>query len=695
MIVEAWSVVKRDGRQVSFDRTKIELAIRKAMNAVEFDGPDVVASDVTDVVVSKIGERDQKEGKLTVEKIQDLVEEVLVEFSLKEVLTAYIRYRDRRSNDRLVRRMVFGDKGVEDPLKLTPPAMILLADRYLLRGSDGKLEETPVQMIRRVSKFVASGEHAVSATLEVNTVEVEKEFSSMMTNMEFLPNSPTMMNAGTAMPQLAACFVLPLEDQTVSIFDSVGKSAIIQKSGGGVGYSFSRLRPQGDAVKSTSGVASGPISFMRIFDITSDVMKQGGRRRGANMGVLNVDHPDIVEFITCKDGGKEFKNFNLSVAVSDEFMEAVRNKSKWSLRNPRNGVVVREVLAEDLFGMMVSSAWKTGDPGVLFIDRINQDNIFTRRKDWVIEATNPCGEQPLLPYESCNLGSINLSKLVKEDKSFDFTRFGQLVRSSIRFLDNVISVTATPFSEIEEMVKGNRKVGLGLMGFADALFKMRIAYDSEECLDFVRKLMTRMRNTAWAASEELGQDRGTFPNLHYTRQRKMYRNANVLTIAPTGSLSIIAGCSSGIEPVFALSYVRTLGRQVVINQNAVLLDALREYGIDESMVLEKMLNGSLRGMTEVPVELRKVFVVAQDIAPEWHVRVQAEFQKFVDNAVSKTVNLAHSASVGDAYKIYWQAYESHCKGVTVFRDGCRDSQVLNTFSVRAPNVTNMEGTGRL
>jgi ribonucleoside-diphosphate reductase alpha chain len=501
-----------------------------------------------------------------------------------------------------------------------------------------------------------------------------------MANLEFLPNSPTLMNAGTEIGQLSACFVLPVGDSIRSIFDAVKDMAMIHQSGGGTGFSFSRLRPRDDVVKSTGGIASGPLSFMRVFDEATEIIKQGGRRRGANMGILNVDHPDIVEFIRAKERGDFLTNFNISVSASDRFMEAVKSNGRYDLINPRTSKVTKRVGARAVFDRAVKSAWKTGDPGLIFIDAINRHNPTPHVGE--IESTNPCGEQPLLPYESCNLGSINLSRMVRNG-AIDWEKLKRAVHQGVHFLDNIIDINNFPLPEIESITKANRKIGLGVMGFAEMLIRLEISYASDEALEVAEGMIQFIQQEAMAQSMELAHRRGSFPNLRGSLWEKngheMMRNATLITIAPTGTLSIIAGTSSGIEPLFAISFYREILEGTrLLEVNSLFQSMTEAEGLASQELMEKIaLKGSIQDLASMPENLKRIFLTALDIPPEWHVKMQAAFQKHTDNAVSKTINLPQEATVEDVARAYLMAYETKCKGITIFRYGSKKHQVLN------------------
>ena len=566
-----------------------------------------------------------------------------------------------------------------NPPSLSDKACSILEERYLKRDDLGRVIETPEGMFRRVAHAVAQADLEFSGTAAAE--ETEEKFFGLMTSLDMLPNSPTLMNAGRGLGQLSACFVLPIEDSMDSIFESLKQMALIHKSGGGTGFSFSGLRPRNDQVGSTKGISSGPVSFMRVFDAATNAVKQGGMRRGANMAVLVVDHPDIMEFAVCKRDGTELNNFNLSVAVTDSFMKALERNESYELINPRNRAPTESIRALDVFNAIVQSAWQNGEPGVLFIDRINRDNPFPHMGR--IECTNPCGEAPLLPYECCSLASLNLARVVRAGK-IDWPRLATGIQTSVHFLDNVIEVNSYLLPEIEAVTRANRKIGLGVMGFADLLIQLGIPYGSTEALGVAESLMRFIAEQAQEASERLARDRGPFPNFAQStlpgKGLPPQRNATTTTIAPTGTISLIAGCSSGIEPLFAVVFRHNvLGREGGVQIHSLFEEIARREGFYSEDLLDKILrSGSVSGLPGVPEKWQRLFATALDITPEIHVRMQAAFQRYTENAISKTVNMPASATKEDVRNVFHLAHELGCKGITVYRDGSRGRQVLET-----------------
>lgn len=562
-----------------------------------------------------------------------------------------------------------------------PNAKVVLERRYL-KQEDGKVVESPEDLFYRVAAVIAGVEEKYGRSKK-EIVELTKEFYTIMADLEFMPNSPTLMNAGRDLGQLSACFVLPVEDSMEEIFDAIKNAAIIHKSGGGTGFSFSRLRQKNSTVRSTGGVASGPVSFMKVFNAATEAVKQGGTRRGANMGILRVDHPDILEFINSKEDNKDITNFNISVAVTEKFMEAVETDQMYDLIDPHSGNVVGQLSAKEVYARIIDHAWRNGEPGMVFIDRMNRDNPTPKTGE--IEATNPCGEQPLLPNEACNLGSINLKLMVteKEGKAVvDWARLSRVTRLAVRFLDDVIEANQYPLEIIEKMVESNRKIGLGVMGFADMMILLQTSYASEEAVEYAERVMGFIQSETRIESQRLAKERGVFPNFEgsiYDGKMEL-RNATLTTIAPTGTISMICGASSGVEPLFAVAYTKTvMDGTSLIEVNPLFEQYAREYNFYSQELMAKIAQqGTVLGVQGVPDWVQAVFVTAQEIEPEWHIRIQAAFQKYTDNAVSKTINFAHSATREDIGKAYSLAYKLGCKGITVYRDGSREEQVLST-----------------
>ncbi len=665
---------KRDGAIVPFDRKKIERAIERAADEVLQDEAKSVkiGSSVTDVVIQKATST-LKNKIPTVEAIQDIVEAALMEEGYSHIAKAYILYREKRSEVRLAKSAL----GLKDDLKLPFNTVEVLRRRYLLKDDARNIIETPSELFRRVAAHVAQGERNFES--DVTPEEAEERFYRMMRSLEFMPNSPTIMNAGTSFGQLSACFVIPVEDSIGGIFEALKDMARIHQTGGGTGFSFSRLRPKGDLVASTKGEASGPVSFMEIFDKATGVIVQGGRRRGANMGILRCDHPDILQFIESKLEKDRFSNFNISVGATSKFMEAVIRDRSYDLINPRTGKKASSTRARSVFDLIANAAWHTGDPGLIFLDEINRRNPTPLVGE--IEATNPCGELPLLPYESCNLASVNLEKMIKGDE-VDWEKLKEEITWGIRFLDDVIEVNKFPLPQIREITFANRKVGLGVMGFADILIRLGIPYDSPKAIGFAERLMRFIHKESLKASQSLASERDVFPNYEksvYAKKGLRVRNATVNTIAPTGTISIIAGCSSGIEPLFAISFVRNvLSGTKLFEVNPYFEEVARARGFySKNLIAEIAQSGSLHRIGRIPKDIRRTFVTAFDVTPQQHVQIQAAFQRHTDNSVSKTINLPADATVDDVRKIYLLAYKLKCKGITIYRYGSKADQVLS------------------
>ena len=589
-----------------------------------------------------------------------------------------IRVMDALNDAGLVQKLTQPNPG------LTDNALAVLHRRYQAKDREGNVVEEPDQMFRRVSQNLAQADRRYGAD-EQDVARTEAEFYRVMVDLDYMPNSPTLMNAGRELQMLSACFVLPVDDSMESIFETVKEATLVQKSGGGTGFAFSRLRPEGDIVGSTGGVASGPVSFMRAFDGATEAVKQGSTRRGANMGILHVTHPDIMKFITSKEDGKSIANFNISVAVTEDFMEKVKNGEEYDLLNPRTGKVQGRLNAKEVFDLLADMAWKTGDPGIVFLDRINRDNPNPQLGE--IESTNPCGEQPLLPYESCNLGSINLARMVRftrEGAEMDKEKLASVISTAVHMLDNVIDMNDYPIREIEDMSHATRRIGLGVMGFSDLLVQLGIPYDSDEALRIAEDVMSFIQRQTNEASAKLAETRGVFPawegSVYNSANQGPIRNSAPTTIAPTGTISIISGCSSGIEPLFALSYVRNVMDNTRLVEGNPFFEAVaKKEGFYSPELMEEVSEtGSLAHVhAEVPQWVKDVFVTSHDISPEWHVKMQAAFQRYTDNAVSKTINFPNSASVSDIAGAYMLAYELGCKGITIYRDGSKENQVLS------------------
>lgn len=572
---------------------------------------------------------------------------------------------------------------------LNQNAVTVLKKRYLRKNANGT--ETPKELFMRVAKNIAEAEKKFDKSADTDAIA--DVFYNEMASLRFMPNSPTLMNAGNSLQQLSACFVLPVNDSLEGIFEAVKYTAMIHKSGGGTGFSFSRLRPKDDSVQTTKGVSSGPVSFMSVFDAATETIKQGGMRRGANMGILRVDHPDIMDFIHAKADKSKLTNFNLSVGITEQFMQSVKNGGNFDLVSPRTSTKTGSMNARNVFNEMVRLAWEGGDPGIIFLDRINKDNPTPAEGE--IESTNPCGEQPLLPYESCNLGSVNLAAFVK-DGVIDWNALEKTVKIAVRFLDNVIEMNNYPIPQIDEMTKKNRKIGLGIMGWADMLVMLGVAYNSDEAIRLAEKVMEFIRNKGREMSAELASQRGSFPgfnkSIYPSKGFNAMRNATITTIAPTGTISIIAGASSGIEPYFALAYYRNvMDNNRLPEVNPLFVERAKAEGFYSDDLMDKLAqNGNTHNLPQVPEKWRKVFVTAHEIEPIWHVKMQAAFQKYTDNAVSKTVNFQADATIKDVEDAYMLAYDLGCKGITIYRDGSRENQVLNIGKSEPQNQISTE-----
>ncbi|MBX7435500.1 adenosylcobalamin-dependent ribonucleoside-diphosphate reductase [Mycobacterium sp. Y57] len=658
-------VRRRDGTLVPFDVTRIEAAVVRAAREVAYDDPDMPGT-VAGIVADALGP-----GVAPVERIQDSIEARLGEAGLDEVARAYIIYRQRRAELRTAKALL----GVRDELKLSLAAVTVLRDRYLLHDEQGRPTESTGEMMDRAARWVAAAEDEYRPGTSAQWAE---RFSSMLHTLEFLPNSPTLMNAGTDLGLLAGCFVLPVEDSLRSIFATLGQAAEIQRAGGGTGYSFGHLRPAGDRVATTGGTASGPVSFLRLYDTAAGVVSMGGRRRGACMAVLDVSHPDVYDFVTTKARSPdELTHFNLSVGVTDAFLRAVERGGTHRLVNPRTGRTVARMPAAELFDAVCEAAHTCGDPGLVFLDTINRANPVPALGR--IEATNPCGEVPLLPYESCNLGSINLARMTTDGR-VDWDRLCEVVGVAVRFLDDVIDVSRYPFPELGEAVGSTRKIGLGVMGLAELLATLGIPYDSEEALRLVANVMRRIQHAAHVASARLGEERGSFPAFADSRFARSgpRRNAQVTSVAPTGTISLIAGTTAGIEPMFAIAFTRAIVGRQLLEVNPCFDRLARDRGFySDELLAEIAQRGGVRGCPRLPAEVRAAFPIAAEISPEWHVRMQAVVQRHVDAAVSKTVNLPATATVDDVRDVYLAAWKAKVKGITVYRYGSREGQVLS------------------
>jgi len=673
MVNITWQVKKRSSDLQVYNEEKIVHSIFRAQENIDVEDLKL-AKKIGRLVVKELKARFEKEKILGSDEIGDVVERVLIDEQLYDIARAYIIAREKQRQEAKAEHGI----GVIDDVGLPYSSIVVMRNKYLRKDANGKIIETPKQCFKRVAKALAKAEKSKKLK-----DKWEEKFFEVMLSLKFLPGGRTLANAGTKNNQLANCFVMPMHDSVGEIFETVKESSLLKKSGGGVGYSFSRIRPKNDHVTGTTGRAAGPVAFMKILNDASEILKQAGGRLSGNMVVLHVTHSDIFEFIVCKEDENSLNQINFSLGVTDKFMKAVQRDSDWSLINPRNGRVVNTVSARSIFELACSYAWRNGDPGMVFLDRINEDN--PTPKIGVLEAVNLCGEQPLLPYEACNLGSVNLGEMIDDSgKQVDWKLLKETVETGIRFLDNVVSVAKYPLKKVEKTVRANRKIGLGVMGFSDMLVRLGISYDSPSALKLAGKIMRLIQKTAWETSRDLGKEKGSFANfkgsLWEKRGFKSMRNATLTTIAPTGSISMVANCSYGIEPHFALAYYKeAMGGLKLPEINEDLLEALKKSGMDLSngLVEEIARKGSLEKVKGIPKKIERVFATAHSLKPEDHIRMQAAFQKYTDNAVSKTINLAADARVEDVANAYMMAWRLGCKGITVYRDSSRSAQVLN------------------
>jgi ribonucleoside-diphosphate reductase alpha chain len=664
-MTEMAKIKKRNGQVVAFDEAKITTAIGAVVK--ERHEPERLTKIVITILKKAVN------GKIpTVEQVQDIVEQVLMAGGHYEAAKAYILYRKQHQTLRSAKAVI----GVEDDLGLSLNQLKVLENRYLRHDDAGKVIETPRQLFSRVAKFVAGNEP------KTKQKDWETRFYEVISRLEFVPAGGYLRSAGTIKPSLANCFVLPVEDDMAAIFDAVKWLALVQQRGGGTGFNFSKLRPKGDYVQKSGGFATGPVSFMKVFDAATAQVMQGGFRMGANMGILNVDHPDILEFINCKSQAGEITNFNISVGATDEFMTAVKKNQKFALKNPRTGETVQTLPAKKLFNQIVALAWRTGDPGMIFLDAINRKNPVLNTLGPML-ATNPCGEQPLHPFDVCNLGSLNLAKFVRGGR-IDWERLRKVTQTAVRFLDNGIDVSGYPIPEIEIMAKANRRIGLGVMGWADMLYQLGVAYNSNAGVRLAEKVIKTVNDAAVAESVSLAREKGVFKNWkgsNYQKRGIKRRNLAVTTIAPTGTIAMVASCSSGIEPEFALSFVKNVVDEAgltYVNEHfkKAMVNAKLSEEQKKQVLEEAAKSGSCQQIEYLPDSIKKTFVTAFDIAPEWHVKMQAAFQKHTENAVSKTINFPQTATIEDVEKAYLLAWELGCKGITIYRSGSKDAQIL-------------------
>ncbi|MEK7513315.1 MAG: adenosylcobalamin-dependent ribonucleoside-diphosphate reductase [Patescibacteria group bacterium] len=671
MVTGQFQVKKRSGELQLYQEEKVSHSIFRAQQNINQENK-AQAEEIGKLVVKELKLRLEKEKILGSDEIGDVVERILIDEKLYDIARAFIIARERQRQEAKAEQGL----GVVDDIGLPYNSIVVIRNKYLKKDEQGRPSETPKQMFHRVARALAKA--------ETNQAKREwwlKQFFTVMSELRFLPGGRTLANAGTVNNQLANCFVMPMPDSVEGIFDAVKESSILKKNGGGVGFTFSHIRPKGDVVATTTGRAAGPVAFMKIVNEASEILQQAGGRRSGNMVVLHVTHPDIFEFITCKEDEGVLPHINFSIGATDKFMQAVKKDKNWDLINPRNGQVVNTVAARSIFELGMTYAWRNGDPGMIFLDRINQDN--PTPQVGVLEAVNLCGEQPLLAYEACNLGSVNLAVHV-EGKEVNWKKLTETVQIAVRLLDNVVTVCRYPLKKVDEVVKSNRKIGLGVMGWADMLVKLEIAYNSKDALKLAEKVMQFIQSTARETSVSLAKEKGSFPNfkasLWEKKGFKKMRNATLTTIAPTGSISMAANCSYGIEPYFALAYYKEVMGGIKLPEiNDNLVKILKETGVDLSTGLldEIAQNGTLHGVKMIPEKIRQVFVTAHELVAEDHIKMQAAFQKFTDNAVSKTINLKADSRVEDVVNAFMMAWEMGCKGMTVYRDTSRSTQVLN------------------
>ncbi len=667
-------IKKRDGSIVPFDPEKIYNAIGKAANAVgSYDRE--TTKPVVEKILQYVHAKFDEKNIPSIEDVQDIVECVLIEEGHVKTVKAYIIYREEQGRLRAKKQELVG--GVVDK-RISLNALKILKEKYLLKDADGNIAETPEQMFHRVAKAITQADKAYEKNTDL--VATEQEFFELMQSLDFLPNSPCLMNAGTEIPQIIACFALPIEDSIDGIYDTMKIAAKVHKYGSGTGFNFSTLRPKDDVIHSTVGPSSGALSFLTLFDASTAIIKQGGKRRGANMAILRVDHPEILSFITAKEDHSKLTNFNISVAITDKFMEAVQNNKFYDVINPRTKKIVRQLPAKEVFDLIARQAWKNGEPGVLFIDTMNRKSTLPKR----VETTSACAEVPLYENEACPLGSLNVSQMVL-NKKVHWEKVKKTIHTAVHFLDNMIDVNQYPAKEIEQTTKQNRKLGVGVMGFADMLFQLEIPYNSKEAQELAEKLMRFIKAESRNASIALAEKRGTFPNYEqstFAKKGFKMRNATTTAIAPTGTISLIAGCTPGIEPAFALAYMqRIFGTEEILHVNKHFESKMRENGCYTDELMKNIVQmGSLKWFKDVPQEISRVFIITYDIDAKWHVRLQAAFQKYTDNAVSKSVNLKEEAHKEDIVRVFKTAYGLGCKGITVYRDKSRDNQIMNSFS---------------